>query len=51
MKECECGNCGSLVDIEEFEDGECERCGMRYIWEMYSDDDGYEEMIVVWLNI
>lgn len=38
-KDEDCGNCGMVVEVEKFEDGECEHCGCTYCWEEYYDED------------
>lgn len=46
----DCPNCGELVEIEIWEEGECPRCGSRYWWEEIFDEDDYESIdpILVW---
>jgi hypothetical protein len=35
----ECPSCGALVEVEVWEEGECDRCGNRYWWEEMFDED------------
>lgn len=46
----ECANCGELVEVEIHIEGECPRCGSRYWWEEYFNDDeyDYDEPMIVW---
>lgn len=50
MQDEECPNCGELNEVEEWEEGECTRCGSRYWWEEFFDEDDYDSMktLIVW---
>ena len=48
----ECGNCGDIVEVEVWVEGECGRCGTRYWWDEYfgDDEDGCQDgdPVIVW---
>jgi hypothetical protein len=49
MQDEECPNCGELVEVEVWEEGDCPRCGTHYWWEELFDDE-YETAgpIIMW---
>ena len=51
-EERDCQNCGELIEVEIWVDGECPRCDAHYWWEdSFNDDENdYEnyEPILMW---
>lgn len=45
INDVDCPNCGDLVEIETWTDGECERCGKRYFWQNLYDDETGEDSL------
>lgn len=47
----ECANCGALNEVEEEVSGECERCGIKYIWEeLYDEDKDESRLYIRWTD-
>ncbi len=45
----DCPNCGMVVEVTVWEDGECEHCGATYSWEEYfEEDDDYGDIMIIW---
>jgi hypothetical protein len=47
----ECPNCGSINEVEQGENGSCERCGNHYVWEeIYDEDSDSYSMCLIWTS-